>query len=148
MRNARWTSTPWRPPGRCSRAGASGRPDGPSRTRRRGRRPASWPRGASPPRWPNGCSGPRWIRLPRTTRVRAPMNPRLCSLLLGGALLAFAAGCAGASTKPDAKNAPKTEGEAILQKGLEALKDKNYEEARTYFDLVTARYPFLDVART
>jgi outer membrane protein assembly factor BamD len=76
------------------------------------------------------------------------MKPRICSLLLGGALLAFAAGCAGASPKPDAKPVPKTEGEAILQKGLDAMKDKNYEEARGFFDLVTARYPFLDVART
>jgi outer membrane protein assembly factor BamD len=68
-------------------------------------------------------------------------------LLLGGALLAFAAGCAGPQ-KPEAKGTPQTEGEAILQKGQDALKEKNYEEARGYFDLVTARYPFLDVART
>jgi len=76
------------------------------------------------------------------------MKLRILTLLLGGALLALAAaGCAGAQ-KPDAKVAPQTQGEAILAKGQEAFKDKNYEEARALFDLVTARFPFLDVART
>jgi len=68
-------------------------------------------------------------------------------LLLGGALLAFAAGCAGAQ-KPAGKLTPQSEGESVLQKGMDAFKDKNYEEARALFDLVIARFPFLDVART
>jgi outer membrane protein assembly factor BamD len=75
------------------------------------------------------------------------MTPRLLPFLLGGALLALAAGCAGNATKPDGKP-PTSEAEVVLLKGQEAMKDKNYEEARAYFDLVAARFPFLDVART
>jgi len=75
------------------------------------------------------------------------MMPRFLPFLLGGALLALAAGCAGNAPKPGAKP-PETEAEAVLIKGQEAMKEKNYEEARVYFDLVTARYPFLDAART
>ncbi|HVE84318.1 MAG TPA: outer membrane protein assembly factor BamD [Myxococcales bacterium] len=75
------------------------------------------------------------------------MKPSLLPSLLGGALLlALASSCAAG--KADARPAPKSEAEAVLLKGEDAMKDKNYEEARAFFDQVTARYPFLDVART
>lgn len=76
-----------------------------------------------------------------------PLMSRPLPLLLAAVLLATAAGCAGGQAKPDGK-APTSEAEVVLQKGQEAMKDKNYEEARVYFDMVTSRFPVLDVART
>lgn len=37
--------------------------------------------------------------------------------------------------------------ETNIQRGLRSLEDKNYEEARQYFEYVTSKYPFLEAAK-
>jgi outer membrane protein assembly factor BamD len=80
------------------------------------------------------------LRPPRRY-VAGPMRPSLAALLC--TLLFSACATTGAGGEPNYAQ----DAQANLQRGNEALENKDYLEAQRYFEHVRNRYPFLEVAK-